>query len=115
MSDSPSVDESTLSAVRMFRDEVSRNYTLMDAYLFGSRSRGTHRPDSDADVAVLLADPAQDFVRTKMDMDDLAFDVLLKTGIRVQPWPVWQEEWRSPMSYSNPRLLLNIARDGVRV
>ncbi|RXM22358.1 nucleotidyltransferase [Citrobacter sp. AAK_AS5] len=48
-------------------------------------------------------------------MDDIAYDVLLETGIRVQPLPVWEEEWAHPERYSNPRLLKNIAREGARL
>ena len=36
-------------------------------------------------------------------MADVAFDVLLETGIRIQPLPVWEDEWEHPESYSNPR------------
>ena len=51
----------------------------------------------------------------KLTLADLAFDVLLETGIRVQPFPVWEEEWAHPESYSNPALLRNIENDGVRL
>jgi hypothetical protein len=39
--------------------------------------------------------------------------VLLDTGIRIQPFPIWQEEWDHPEAYSNPRLILNIKKDGI--
>ena len=42
---------------------------------------------------------------------DIAFEVLLETGIRVQPLPVWEDEWQHPENYSNPRLLANIAKE----
>lgn len=109
------IDTSTLSAARLFLQQVGHRYGVVDAYLFGSRARRTNRPDSDADVAVLLGGPAQDFVRTKLDMDDVAYDVLLETGIRIQPLPVWASEWQHPERYPNPQLLHNIARDGVRL
>lgn len=48
-------------------------------------------------------------------MADLAYDVLLETGIRIQPLPIWEEEWVHPEAYSNPRLLHNIRREGVRL
>ena len=115
MANPSGIDAATSSAARLFLNRVERRYVVLDAFLFGSRARQTHRPDSDADVAILLAGPAEDFVRTKLDMDDTAYDVLLETGIRVQPWPVWQEEWGQPDSYPNPRLLRNITRDGVRL
>ena len=48
-------------------------------------------------------------------MADIAYDVLLETGIRVQPPPIWEEEWTHPDAYSDPRLLRNIDREGVRL
>ncbi len=83
--------------------------------LFGSRARKSHRPDSDANVAVLLHGRPGRFVTTKLAMTDLAYDVLLETGIRIQPLPIWEEEWEHPETYSNPRLLRNIEREGIRL
>ncbi|MFZ4537611.1 hypothetical protein [Propionivibrio sp.] len=48
-------------------------------------------------------------------MSDVAFDVLLETGINISPLPVWLDEWEHPETYANPRLLKNIALDGVRL
>jgi antitoxin ChpS len=47
-------------------------------------------------------------------MADLAYDILLETGIRIQPLPIWEEEWAHPDAYSNPHLLHNIEREGIR-
>ena len=55
LDDRPPVDPATLRAVRRFLDLVGERYPVRDAYLFGSRARGTHHPDSDADVAGMLA------------------------------------------------------------
>ena len=52
---------------------------------------------------------------TKLAMADEAFEVLLETGIRIQPLPIWEDEWANPDHYSNPRLLKNIAREGLRL
>ena len=46
---------------------------------------------------------------------ELDIDVLLDTGISISPLPVWLDEWEQPERYSNPALLRNIARDGVRL
>jgi antitoxin ChpS len=55
------------------------------------------------------------FVDVKLAMADIAYDVLLETGIRIQPIPIWDEEWAHPESYSNPLLLRNIDREGIRL
>ena len=90
-------------------------YAMEYAIVFGSRARGTHRPDSDADVAVLLRGSPQAFLATKLDMADMAFDVLLETSILISPLPIWVDEWAHPDAYSNPDLLRNIDREGVRL
>lgn len=107
------IDRDTLVASRLFVQRVAERYDFSSAFLFGSRARNEHRTDSDADVAVLLRGVPGRFVGTKLDMDDIAYEVLLETGIRVQPLPIWEQEWLHPEKYSNPPLLQNIARDGV--
>lgn len=109
------IDSETANAARAFVAKVARDFDFAGAILFGSRARKSHRPDSDADVAVLLRGRPGKFVATKLAMADLAYDVLLETGIRIQPLPIWEEEWAHPDAYSNPRLLRNIEREGVRL
>lgn len=109
------IDSETLHAAHAFVKMVSARYDMAGAFLFGSRARRSHRPDSDADVAVLLHGQPGKFVATKLAMADLAYDVLLDTGIRIQPLPIWEAEWEHPETYSNPSLLRNIGREGVRL
>lgn len=86
---------------------------MIGAIVYGSRARGTHRPDSDADVAVLLNGEHLRFLTTKLAMADVAFEVLLDTGINISPLPVWVDEWEKPENYSNPALLRSIAKEGI--
>ena len=109
------IDHDTEEAVRRFLALIAGRYDMAGAIVFGSRARGTHRPDSDADVAVLLSGEHQRFLITKLAMADVAFDVLLETGINISPLPVWLDEWEHPENYSNPALLQNIAIEGVRL
>jgi predicted nucleotidyltransferase len=110
-----SFDADTDRALRLFLARISTRYAVSGAYLFGSRARGDFRADSDADVAILLRGPQGAFLDTKLDLADIAYDVLLETGIRIQPLPVWEAEWAHPETYSNPRLLGNISREGIRL
>ncbi|WP_338861218.1 nucleotidyltransferase [Mycetohabitans rhizoxinica] len=48
-------------------------------------------------------------------MADIAFDVLLQTGILISPLPLWLDAWEHPEAYSNSSLLHNINREGVRL
>ncbi|MFT3961647.1 nucleotidyltransferase domain-containing protein [Propionivibrio sp.] len=109
------LDHDTEEAVRRFLASIAGRYDVAGAIVYGSRARGTHTPDSDADVAVLLRGEHQRFLSAKLDMADAAFDILLETGILISPLPVWLDEWEHPEDYSNPTLLRNIHREGVRL
>ncbi len=109
------IDHDTEEAVRRFLSLIPSRYDMAGAIVYGSRARGTHRPDSDADVAILLNGEHQKVLTTTLAMADIAFDVLLETGINITPLPVWIDEWEHPENHSNPALLQNIAREGVRL
>ena len=108
-----SLDLDTERATKLFMERITKQFDTAGAILFGSRARQTYRPDSDADVAVLLRGEHQRFLPTKLAMADVAFDVLLETGVNISPLPVWLDEWAHPETYSNPELLMNIANEGV--
>lgn len=103
----------TLQATHAFAVRVAKAYPTQESILFGSRARGTAHEESDADVAVILKGQPGNFIKTKMAMNDIAYDILLDTGIRIQPLPVWEGEWAHPELYSNPHLLHNIAVEGI--
>ncbi len=109
------LDNATTEALRAFMTLAKKRFPVRCALLFGSRARGHFPPDSDADVALLLSGPQGPFLDTKLELADIAYEVLLATGIRIQPLPVWEEEWEHPETYTNPRLLQNIAREGIRL
>lgn len=109
----PIPDPETVHAVRVFLDKLTDRFEVRAALLFGSRARGEHRSDSDADLAVLLRGSGGEFVATKLALADIAYDVLLETGIRIQPLPIWEEEWLHAEGYPNPRLLENIRHEGI--
>jgi predicted nucleotidyltransferase len=109
------IDAQTQRTAQLFMQIIARRYDVSRAFLFGSRARQTHRADSDVDIAVVLRGARARFLTTKLAMADVAFDVLLETGQRVQPLPVWEDEWRHPESYSSPGLLRNIVSEGVQL
>lgn len=81
------VDADTNTALRAFRARLQERFgaQLRGLVLFGSRARGDHRDDSDADVAVFLR-PVTDAIAAQMDMATDAYSVFLDTGILIQPW-----------------------------
>ena len=110
-----SLDPDTHAAAVRFIAMAAQRYDIVSAWVYGSRARGTHRADSDVDLAVLLRGEHQRFMSAKLNMADMAFDVLLETGRLISPLPIWQDEWDKPHSHANPQLLQNIQREGIRV
>lgn len=109
------IDPDTRNALQRFLELIAIDYDMAGAILYGSRARGTHNSESDADLAVLLRGSHQKILKTTLAMSDVAFDVLLDTGINISPLPVWMDEWEHPENHANPALLENIAREGIRL
>jgi predicted nucleotidyltransferase len=107
------LDPETERAARAFLDRAAARYDVAEAVLFGSRARGDYRADSDADIAVVLRGIPGPRMDAALDMADMAFDVLLDTGILVEAIPFWEDEWRHPENFANPALIENIRRDGM--
>ena len=103
---------STLDA---FRLDLTKSYDVADVILFGSRARQDHSQASDVDVAVLLRGKPGPRSDTTLAIADIAFEVMLDTGILIEAIPFWETEWILPETFSNPALIANIKRDGVHV
>lgn len=89
-------------AAHRFLDAVKHQYAVRDAYLFGSQAHGDARADSDADIAVLLRGTHGVRVDAALKMADIAFDVMLETGVLVEAIPLWEGEWEHPETFNNP-------------
>lgn len=73
VSSETSIDTVTRDALASFKKILAARYGehLKSLYLFSSRARGEHRPDSDADVAVFL-DKVTDPIGEQFDLIDEA-------------------------------------------
>lgn len=80
-------------------------------YLFGSRARGDHTQDSDADIAVVITDGDWEYWQERFKLADLEYDVVVATGADIQGWPVRESEWQDPEKHHNPALVAAIQRD----
>jgi uncharacterized protein len=111
--DRPPRDDEAARALDAFVAAVRAHYgeRVKDIVLFGSRARGDHKPDSDADVAVILVDGDWSIWREKMDLAGIAYDPLVEFGLYIQPWPIAQSEWLDSSRHRNPRFVENIHRD----
>ena len=111
----PAIDPETRRAARAFLERIEGRYPVQEAFLFGSRARHTHRLDSDADVAVILKGERGNRHGVAGDMAEVAFDVMMETSVLVDPTPLWEHEMQRPERFSNPMLIDNIKRDGLRL
>jgi len=107
------IDPATEQAARKALAVISRHYDVVHAIIFGSRARGNHHPNSDLDIALLLPGVRKKFIGVTLDMTEMTYDILLETGIRIDPLPIWMDEWEQPENHSNPALLDNINREGM--
>ena len=74
----------TLTSTRVIARRVAHIYPAHKAILFGSCARGSENDESDADVAIMLKGAFGPFIKTKIAMYNIAYDIGLVTGIRMQ-------------------------------
>jgi predicted nucleotidyltransferase len=106
------LDPDTEAAVRSFLAKVPADIRLERAILFGSRARGEHHAESDADVALILHERGNDGM-TLLMLAGLAWNVFLDTGIMIQPVPIAIEDWQHPDEFLRPGFLKNVEREGI--
>lgn len=106
------LDPDTESAVRTFLARLPAELRLQYAILYGSRARGEDRPDSDADLALILAEGEGDW-QLVGSLAELAYDVFLERGVLIQSVPISLRHWLNPERFPRPGFLRNVARDGI--
>ena len=85
---------------------------IQAVYLFGSRARGTERPDSDYD---LLLEVGEDFSLSEKDaLYDQVMDILLETGRLVSLKIFRQKEFERLRHLKTP-FVSRVLREGVKV
>jgi uncharacterized protein len=75
------VAQSVIETVRDYALLVRARYPVKRILLYGSFARGTARPDSDIDVAVVLDGEPADVLQTEAELCRLGMDV----DVRIEP------------------------------
>jgi len=104
-------------AILKFRELLSRDFEAIQLVLFGSWARNDSQADKDVDVAVLFSGKLaeiSEFVDMKLTLASLSYDVLLLTGVRLRPYPIWEAEWLDPEHSCpvDPELVKHVIREG---
>lgn len=107
--DDATVNKAIQEYARAVRDVYGPR--LKGIYLFGSRARGDHTPESDADVAVVLDDADWNFWKEKLLLADLSYPMIVESGAHVQGWPVPERDWNDDRPKESPDLVLAMRRD----
>jgi uncharacterized protein len=84
-------------------------------WLFGSRARGDHEPDSDVDVAVILDPEIASSAATKDAILDITYELMLERGHYIQAWILEKGCLDQPAGHPHAQITRAVLRDGVRV
>lgn len=104
----PSYDplvERFLEAISPFHDRIQA------IYLFGSRSRGDFRPDSDYDLLIVVQERTRDLLNA---LYDAVLDILLETGRLVSLKIMKKDEFTRCASLPTP-FVQNVLREGIQI
>lgn len=114
------VDQSTREAVDAYVSVAVDALQSMDVppllavVLYGSRARGDHTDESDADLALVLQ--GYEFGRALnilRDLDRANQDIEAKYGFMVSPTITWSDILESPELASNPAFYHNFLAEGI--
>jgi predicted nucleotidyltransferase len=109
----PPTEADVERALAIFASEVARHYgqRLIGIHLFGSRARGDHRSDSDADVAAVLEDGDWRYWTAVRVLSGLTYDRLIEEGCDIQAVPIAASEWWTLDAGRRPACIANLKRD----
>jgi len=83
-----------------------------EAYLFGSRARGDHKPDSDWDILILVDDPKfTNELDDKFRSEIYPLEIESSQVISIQIYP--KKYWKEKLLYSP--LYENVKKEGIKL
>jgi len=86
---------------------------LAALYVFGSRARGDHQPDSDLDLAVILRNTPSSLAHADDTLLDVTYPIEIDHGVHIQAWGLAADEAGLPSTAFRSRLAETIRREGV--
>jgi uncharacterized protein len=118
---SMSENATSVALGRRIKAALEQHYgdRLTGVFLFGSRARGEHRPDSDLDVAVILKQVERSLSDIDEELLDLTYPLELEQGVHIQAWALPMESLadesfeRAASLQGRTRLAAIVRRDGI--
>ncbi len=108
---SPNPDPLGLAMARRLRRELQAVYgrRLVDVYLFGSRARGDHDPESDVDVLIVL-DDIRSYAADLRLSGEVTAELALEAGVTISRLLATSDAW----DHRDRPILRVIAIEGIR-
>jgi uncharacterized protein len=94
-----------LNIASKYIELLKNKYTIKSAILFGSYAKGTQRPDSDIDIAIVLTH-SDDIIDTQIEFMKLR----RKVDLRIEPHPFNDEDF----NLNNP-VVDEILKNGINL
>ncbi|MGE3642853.1 MAG: nucleotidyltransferase domain-containing protein [Beijerinckiaceae bacterium] len=110
----PATEDVVRQDVADFVRDLEKHYgqNLKGVFLFGSRARGDHDPESDVDIAIVLED-ALNLREELRTIVDISYPYLVKHGVYIEGRPVAASAWDDPDKHRNPSFVRAIRGDAV--
>ena len=86
---------------------------LAALYVFGSRARGDHRPDSDLDLAVILRSAPSPLANADDALLDVTYPIEIDQGVHIQAWALAADCDGKPSTAFRSRLAETVRREGI--
>lgn len=95
-------------------EELCLREKIERIYLFGSRAKGTERPDSDYDLLLVIKDTEDVNKNLRESLYDLVMDVLLDTG-RLISLKIFKKEKFEKLCGLETPFIENVLKEGIKI
>lgn len=110
--ESANLDEKERDSILQATQSLKSDLPVTQVILFGSKARGTNKPDSDIDILVLTSCPVSSELRTAVS-DRLA-DINLQNDVSLTSIVVSKQDWSSGL-IRHMLIHSEVERDGCEV
>ena len=100
------------SIIDQISESVHQRDPNAEAFLFGSRARGDHRPNSDWDILILVEAPGIT-QETEDKFREPLYDIELESGQIISTFLYTKDDWKGHLKYSP--LFENVTKEGLRL